>query len=103
MQYVLAYQKAGTNTIDSYDIPDGKEQAFDTFITGKEEVTFKDGLRLNRDEIKGIFTLAEFESFKQAFFTKEIGPGLRTFLELGKALKEKQSLEKWKRATTPKP
>lgn len=103
MKYVLAYQLEGTTTIDCYPIPKGQEDAFDKYITEQVkktgEVTLKSGLKLKEDEIKGPFTEADFERFKDAFFAPapKLGPGYEDWLKMGAKLKKRESLEEWKK------
>lgn len=99
VKYVLAYQKEGRDNLEQYAIPLGMEDMVDKMITGKDVVRFKSGLVLKQDEIKGIFTQKEFLELERTLFNPKAppGPGFTEFLEMGKAMKEKKPLDKWKK------
>lgn len=98
MSFVLAYQKDGSDELEMMKIPMGTEDAVDKIIAKGNQVKFRNGLELNHDEIKGIFTEKEYERFKKILFegAKTAEPGKKSFLELGMKMKKEKSIAKVK-------
>lgn len=92
---VLAFQKRGTTTLGSFAVPKGKENALRAAIATGRGIKYHE-YDLDADEIKGVLSQKEYQNLK-ALFPDEATPAKQTFLEMGKALKAKQSLDKWKK------
>lgn len=97
---VLAYQRHGSTKLEKFDIPSGYENRIQAAVNALDAthkpLKIKD-LSLRWDECKGIMDSVEFDNLTSLFETKIHGDGYASFLELGKALKDKQSLERWKK------
>ena len=92
---VLVYHPT-TTTLKAVQIPDEHvDLVKSTIAEGHGLSLIKSGLKLTAKQIAGVFTEIEYHNLKTTFFSG--GEGYQTFLELGKALHDKKSIEKWKK------
>jgi hypothetical protein len=94
----LVYQKNDSDQIDAIDIVDKAVPTIEkAILDGKGIYSTKLGLNLRATEIKGLFTQEQYETMKVMWVPKKVNAsGYANFLEMGKAMKERRNLERFK-------
>lgn len=93
----LVYQKDGSDRIESLALVDAAAKVVQQAIEGGQGIqSTRLGIHLKASEVKGLYSDEEYEGLKNMWAPKA-GTGYKSFLELGDALKKKESLERWQK------